>query len=492
MEEDIIVENIDHTNILIQQNVENSENCLLENMIQQNDMDNLNEVEEARSRPNKRAREVDEEEMWVTVGRNGKRLAQKVDLYINSTEKLPKQFTFAKLLEENNISSVSRIKYINPYKIFIQFEKSESAEELINCKSLQELGWRFQKPLEVVVSYGVIKNVEADLSEKDILDIISSSSDIISVKRLKRRNNTGNGWEESESVRLGFKGSSLPAYVYIYGMKINVDPYVFPVTQCSKCWRFGHVLRACPNKKTVCPKCGKNHGNCETTAFRCVNCTRNHISMDRSCGVFLKEKRLRAIMAEFNCSYRKALQVYVPPEPAPLSDEQLMPPISALPNQIAASISEATQSQDTNSTTYASVARTPKRSSVNQHQRNVPQPVEQTRKKEKSKRKKLSQDEVFNWDVSSDSEAINNDEDGESENEEQSRNEKKERRERIRSTLNYRQLLTKLYALVTNSEVDLKNKIIQGVTICIEWLTSVVGQYIRSLPFKNMFSSLWV
>ncbi|CAG4946599.1 unnamed protein product [Parnassius apollo] len=233
MEEDIIQEDNVINNILPGiSNVEESEICLVEKNTTQREEEMLEDSSSRVSR-NKRPREEDEEEVWIAVGRNGKRVGQKVDVYINNSEKLPKQFALAKLLRSNNISSVSRVKYINPYKVFIQFENAGSAEELINCKPLQDLGWRCQKPLEVVISYGVIKNVELDLSEKDMLEGISSNCELIAVKRLKRRNKDGNGWEESESIRLGFKGPSLPTCVYIYGMKINVDPYVFPVTQCS-------------------------------------------------------------------------------------------------------------------------------------------------------------------------------------------------------------------------------------------------------------------
>ncbi|CAG4982966.1 unnamed protein product [Parnassius apollo] len=37
--------------------------------------------------------------------------------------------------------------------------------------------------------------------------------------------------------------------------------------------------------------------------------------MAKICTVFLKEKRIRDLMAEFNCSYKKALMLYVPPSP---------------------------------------------------------------------------------------------------------------------------------------------------------------------------------
>lgn len=469
------------------------------------DLESTIQPEEMESDPipirSKRNRESDEEEQWIEVGRNGKRTTQKVDIYVNSAEPLPKQFAFAKLLKSNNIEHVSRVKYINPYKVLLQFDNSESAEELKNCKSLQDLGWRCQKPMEVVISYGVIKDVELELNENDMLKIISSEHELIAVKRLKRKNKDGNVWEECESVRLAFKGSSLPAWVHIYGMKINVDPYVFPVTQCSRCWRFGHSLRLCPTKKVVCPKCGKNHANCETTIFKCVNCTGAHMSLNKSCPAFTKEKRLRDLMAEFNCSYRRALQIYVPPEPPTWTEEPSLPiPLPASTTELPKSTSTPLLSQNINHT-YASITRkvpVPNRDSTDNTYAQTPsfsqpaqsyhidQPAQEKskKKKKKNKKKRQNESEVYNWDMSSESEAVINDIIDESENETQKR---KERRENNKSTLNLSQLLSKLYTLIYNSQDDIKSKIIQGVSLSIEWLVSIVGQYIWDLPFKSMF-----
>ncbi|CAG5001589.1 unnamed protein product [Parnassius apollo] len=453
-----------------------------------------------------------EEERWITVSRNGKRVGQKVDVYINCFEKLPKQFALAKLLKTNNIKHISRVKYVNAYKVFVQFECAESADELMNCTPLKELGWRFQKPLEVAFSYGVIKDIELEMTEKEILEVISSDCELIGVKRLKRRKTDGKGWEDSESIRLQFKGSSLPASVYIYGMKINVDPYVFPVTQCSRCWRFGHSLRVCPSKKIVCPKCGKGHANCEITTFRCINCIGSHMSLDRSCPIFIKEKRLRSLMAEFNCSYKKALQIYIPPEPQPVQVEQEttilkttqrnLNPNTPLYNNIPEPIPVSISQNEDGVMSYANVTRSvPRlRSEITSNTKSIPlssqsgaMEVSQTLQEKtistkRKRKKKQNQNEVFENDISTESEEVINNNDDDIESELQSRKEKKERREKLKSTFNFRQLLSKLYAIFTNSQEQLKNKMIQGMSLIIEWLVPMVGQCIWDLPFKSFFS----
>ncbi|CAG5053084.1 unnamed protein product [Parnassius apollo] len=199
-------------------------------------------------------------------------------------------------------------------------------EDKIECKRFNENGFKCQKTLEISQSYGVIKDIGLELSEEEILLGLKSETLILAVKRLKRKNTYDGHWEHSESIRICFKGSSLPSFVYIYDTRVKVSPYTYPMTQCSRCWRFGHSIRMCPSLKVICPKCTKSHPNCETTTFKCNNCMGKHMAMAKICPVFLKEKRIRELMAEFNCSYKKALMLYVPPSRGTYSKAR--PPIT--------------------------------------------------------------------------------------------------------------------------------------------------------------------
>jgi hypothetical protein len=232
------------------------------------------------------------------------------EVYLTSLTALPKQFAMAKLLKQENIDNVLKIRHKNPYKVLIQFGTKEQAKKLINCYKLQELGYRCQPSLEVSLSYGIIKGVELDLNIEEISKTLECDYEITSVIRLNRLNYEGK-WVESETVRVCFKNSTVPPYVYAYGCRLKVEPYEFPVTQCSMCWKFGHAAKFCPIKKHFCPKCGKDHQNCETLLFKCINCRGSHMALDKSCPIFIKEKRIRSIMCNQNTTYRKAVQIYV-------------------------------------------------------------------------------------------------------------------------------------------------------------------------------------
>ncbi|CAH2098697.1 unnamed protein product [Euphydryas editha] len=252
---------------------------------------------------------------WTLSGADKRRKIEKFDLCITSSEKLPKQFALAKFFDKEKIVGINYVKYINAFKVLVRFGNLRDAEKLMGCHNIKENGWKVYKTWEVQSSYGVIRDIDLDLSGEDILESIKSSNGckILSVKRLSRRNSLEPGWLPSETVRLCFLGSSRPEYITIHNLRVRVEPFVFPVTQCSRCWRFGHVVKFCPSIKVICPKCGKNHPNCETTTFKCVNCQENHMSLAKFCPVYVKEKKIRSLMSEFNCTYRRALTMYVPP-----------------------------------------------------------------------------------------------------------------------------------------------------------------------------------
>lgn len=219
------------------------------------------------------------------------------------------------------MKDVKRVKYLNPYKVRLEFADENNASKLESCKVILDRGWMCQRAMFKNYSYGVIKDVDLELTDGEIMKSITchESLEIISLQRLKRRNqysSTKEGaWVPSEAVRICFKGTSLPTYVTVDGLRIKVDPYVFPVTQCSRCWKFGHSIKRCTSKNVICPKCGNNHPNCEATSFNCVNCGGNHMALIKTCPAYQKEKKLRDIMAEFNCTYRKAMSIYVPLSP---------------------------------------------------------------------------------------------------------------------------------------------------------------------------------
>ncbi|KAJ2937395.1 hypothetical protein O0L34_g16581 [Tuta absoluta] len=157
-----------------------------------------------------------------------------LQVYVTCKDGLPKQFGLAWLFKECNIIKVKEIKYLNTYKIRVQFEDIEGVEKMLGCEKLIEKGWMMYKALQVAYCFGLIKNVDLDMDEETIRESISCDEpyELLSLKRLDRRDKDG-GWCPSETVRLCFKGSALPQFVYVYDMKTRVETFTHRVTQCS-------------------------------------------------------------------------------------------------------------------------------------------------------------------------------------------------------------------------------------------------------------------
>ncbi|XP_045773289.1 uncharacterized protein LOC123872797 [Maniola jurtina] len=235
---------------------------------------------------------------------------EKIEVSVTSKEILPKQMALAKLLRSENILSILSIKYKSPFKVLIEFGDKENAHKLLSNKRFAEADYRCQLTEGLQMIFGVVRNIDLDVQEEEMLASFESEFEILSIKRLRRCLDNGD-WIESESVRVCFKSPTLPSYILIYGCRFKVEPFTFPVTQCSSCWRYGHTKKFCPRKKDFCPKCGEQHSNCETKIYSCINCNGNHMALERmSCPVFLKEKEIRRIMCEENCKYRQALLIY--------------------------------------------------------------------------------------------------------------------------------------------------------------------------------------
>lgn len=292
---------------------------------QYNLQDNIKRYDEQK----KREREEDSSGSWTFVQSKEKKnktdreqknksyaIEETFQVYISSNDEMPKQFALAKLFQKETIAAdIEKIRYINPFKIRLDMTNERSVKQLESSRMLIEKGWRIQPAMEVNLTYGVIKDIDIDLTDEEIFNSIScpDPARLVSVNRLTRRKSDGSGWVPSESIRLCFKGSFRPLCVTVNDLKILVQPYVFPVSQCSRCWKFGHPTKRCPTVKVVCPKCSENHANCATMNYKCPNCGGQHMAFLRRCPTYIKERTIRQIMSDYNCTYRRALTIYVPP-----------------------------------------------------------------------------------------------------------------------------------------------------------------------------------
>lgn len=294
--------------------------CTYEDSVQMECQMNIERSTGKRPRPPSNETDGDDNDGFITVQRKPKRIfrtaskgsiEEKIyEVCLSSKSCLPKQVGLAKLLKSLGIQNIMKINSKGPYRAFITFGSKEDAEKLIKCEKLIEMGYKCQFTSEVSLVFGVIREVDLDIDEKELLNEISCEQEIVSVRRLKRLNELRE-WIDSETVRIGFKSPIVPTYVSVFGASFKVDSYTFLVSQCSGCWKYGHSIKFCPTKKIKCPKCGKDHVNCETTDFFCINCKGAHMALDKCCPMFIKEKKIRDIMCHDNVTYKKAVEIYL-------------------------------------------------------------------------------------------------------------------------------------------------------------------------------------
>lgn len=444
--------------------------------IEDNNMDEINNIESTMEeecvdflRPQKREREEDDQE-WQVIKSKEKRIKSKnvsIELYISCNEKMPKLFSLAKTLKSLSLFDIEKVKFVTPYKVRVEVKSEKSALALETSQELLNKGWRVSRAMEVTKSFGVIKNVDLDLDNDDILKRITcpGETELLSVYRLKRRDREEDGWKASESVRLCFKGSSLPGFVTVDGLLIRIEPYVFPVSQCSKCWKLGHITKRCPSNKIICPKCGGEHPNCEIKTFICVNCKGNHMALNKSCPAFIKEKKLRDIMAEFNCSYRRALTMYVPEFHSEVEGQKEQADFERL---IDPDDSQKNFPQPSNDTpTYAEIVKT----KALIHNTQSKQPSRHSPMKHKQQRRPPS---PFVWSEKSEA---NFEPDSDIHN----LKEKSEESKREKS-VSFKELLGRLKEVIFLKGVSIQSKVRLAIKYCIEWVVLLIVDCIPDWP----------
>lgn len=402
----------------------------------------------------------------------------KLEVYVSSKEKLPKQFGLAKLFKELDIVDIIKVKYLSPYKIRVEFGNTACMDKMMFCDELIKKGWIFHRAFAVSYTYGIIRDVDIDLSNENIEKSIkcNDSAVLASAFRLKRRG-AGGDWIPSESVRLCFKGTYLPSHVYVDDLRIQVHPYVFPVTQCSKCWKLGHSHSRCKSDKIICPKCGGNHANCDTKTFVCVNCQGNHISLNRICPVFLKEKKIRELMAEFNVPYRIAYNMYVPESPSQRPTSQPKAPLlQPIPNKPVSdvhthnSFSLLSERSTNDKPTFAEVVRVQAEVHANRSHNLRKRPESRNRNRvsdTKGSPRSKSPGMYYLSDLDSSDDFIKD-------NEPEKRG------------VSFTELLTKLKDIIFVKQLSFQDKIKLVIRRCLEWIILVAVDNISDWPMLKL------
>lgn len=104
-----------------------------------------------------------------------------------------------------------------------------------------------------------------------------------------------------------FSGKCIPKSVNLYGLELDVENYIMPVTQCFNCFLFGHTITQC-RAKPKCEKCSeaKHPDHFFTKELKYVNCGNVHKATNKDCPEYTKQNQIKIYMSVDRIPYYEA------------------------------------------------------------------------------------------------------------------------------------------------------------------------------------------
>ncbi|XP_071641713.1 uncharacterized protein [Temnothorax longispinosus] len=194
--------------------------------------------------------------------------------------------------------------------------KFKNDEEANRC--IERLNKEYKDKLQVYIDNRsrYCKGVIADwpYSIEELWENLVRKDNILQLEVMKKRiyNREMKKIEikETDNIIITIKGSKLPERFSIFeGFgSLKVRPYVEPVSQYFRCFKYGHFKNNCKSKD-LCGRCGSTaHGPCDF-GYKCVNCKGKHRATDRKCPIYVKNKEIKIAMAKNNATYTEAIKI---------------------------------------------------------------------------------------------------------------------------------------------------------------------------------------
>jgi hypothetical protein len=240
-------------------------------------------------------------------------------VYVQNIEDKPlRPMNFGRLLHKANIKGIipGGVRKEGRNRISLTFSSASAANNFVSGEFVSINSFKAYLPVFRLTKMGVVKGIDVDLTEEDILEHVTipdSTGKILKIRRLNRKDGKNldgeTNWVKSQTCVFTFEGQILPKNIYLFHNSLRVELYTYPTSQCYACGRFGHIKKSCRSLPR-CLKCAGNHLSsvCDSPAGieKCINCSGDHEANDTSCPMFQREKEVKFIMARDNMSYREA------------------------------------------------------------------------------------------------------------------------------------------------------------------------------------------
>lgn len=182
------------------------------------------------------------------------------------------------------------IRRINANKIVVIFKQHNTANNLINnINFLERHEMKAYIPAAQIEKTGIIRFVPANISNKELFTKLTSTYEIIAVRRFMKK--VGHELVGTQTVSITFLTNSLPESVQYDLFSYRVFEYVSPLQQCYKCFKFNHSAKIC-NGKQRCSICSGEHSykDCSRSdEICCINCSGPHLAISKLCPIKMKK-----------------------------------------------------------------------------------------------------------------------------------------------------------------------------------------------------------
>jgi len=323
----------------------------------------------------------------------------------------PHPLHISRILSQILPRDILEIRKLGLGKVIVQLNSYETANRLVNNKSLTASNLKAFIPSYRVLRTGVVRDIPQDVSLETLKESISSPIKILEIHRLNRRLKSGNDiqYVPSRTLCIKFSGQVLPRFIYFYNCRYPVSPFIPKTRICFSCFRIGHLSKSCKSRPR-CLHCGEPQHttaeNCPSKHLpvKCINCGGDHLATSHDCPKVLHHKTALSLASTENIPLAEASRLVSSSPPYSSGSTSSVPPdprfdfinFPYLPRQRPLSVSDPDISLSNrfsplsnlltskdpssllNSSPYSSVARNPNPNFTlkpNYHPYNRPQPV---------------------------------------------------------------------------------------------------------------------